>query len=99
MVPDPKPAQTPRLLDSQVRLLFARGRNAGLIVGEDATPMIEYLAEFGIAVVSSDGKTSAENCNATMKNVPPNQFTTIVKKLDELAKAAKPADGGDAEKI
>ena len=99
MVPDPKPAQTPRLLDSQIRLLFARGRNAGLIVGEDATPMIEYLGEFGIAVVTSDGKTSAENCNATMKNVPPNQFTTLVKKLDELAKAAKPADSGDAEKI
>lgn len=99
MVPDPKPTSTPRLLDSQIRLLFARGRNAGLIVGEDASPMMEFLTEFGIAVVSSDGKTSTENCNATMKNIPPNQFTTVVKKLDELAKAAKPADSGDAEKI
>lgn len=95
----PRPANTPRLLDSQVRLLFARGRNAGLIVGEDATPMLEYLGEFGISVVISDGKTSTENCNASMKNVPPNQFTALVKKLDELAKAAKPDGGGDAEKI
>ncbi len=95
MVPDPKPNSTPRLLDSQVRLLFARGRNAQLIVGEDAGPMLEYLAEFGIAVVQSDGKTSAENCNATMKNVPPNRFTELVKKLDEMAKAAKPAESGE----
>lgn len=70
----PKPAQTPRLLDSQVRLLFARGRNCGLIVSDDATPMLEYLAEFGIASVVSDGKTSTENCTATFKTIPPNRF-------------------------
>lgn len=95
----PKPAQTPRLLDSQVRLLFARGRNCGLIVGEDASPMLEYLAEFGIASIVSDGKTSTENCTATFKTVPPNRFTELVKKMDELAKASKPAESGETERI
>lgn len=95
----PKPANTPKLLDSQIRMAFARSRNAGLIVGEDAAPMMEWLTStYGIAEVVSDGKKSTELCHAMIKMVPPAQFTAMIKKLDELAKGAKP-DGEVAEPI
>jgi Mitochondrial genome maintenance MGM101 len=95
----PKPANTPKLLDSQIRMLFARGRSCGLVVGEDAAPMIEWLtANYGIAEVMSDGKKSTEICHAMFKMVPPVRFTALLKQLDELIKGAK-SDEGAAEVI
>ena len=96
--PPANQGRTPLLLDSQVRMLFARARSAALVVGEDASPMIDYLSDFlGAPAILSDGKTSTENLAANFKMVPPNRFVELVKKLDELAKGARPEGG--VEKI
>lgn len=96
----PKPSTAPKLLDSQIRLIFARGRNAGLVVGEDASPLIEYLAtNYGVPEVQSDGKKSTELCHAQLKSLPPSKVTELCKKLDELAKGQRADEGQPVESI
>jgi Mitochondrial genome maintenance MGM101 len=78
---------TMKILPAQERMIFARLRNAQLLVGEDAVPAMEWLnAEMGIEVIQDDGKTSAENLAAMIKTIPASRVTECAKTLDRVAK-------------
>lgn len=82
----PKPATGGmKILPAQERMIFARMRTANLLVGDDGVPAMEWLMnEMGIELIQDDGKTSAENLAAMIKEIPGNRVTECAKKLDAL---------------
>jgi hypothetical protein len=93
-----KAPAAPKLLDSQVRMAFAQARQAGLVVGENADPLMEILeTEFKVARVVSDGKKSTELCHAMLKSLPGNLFTGLLKRMKE--QTAQPAATEQPENI
>jgi hypothetical protein len=94
-----KAPTVPKLLDLQVRMAFAQARQAGLVVGENADPLMEILeTEFKVARVVSDGKKSTELCHAMLKSLPGNLFTGLLKRMKEQA-AQGAQDGNTPENI
>ena len=83
--PQPKPAGGMKILPAQERMIFARMRTAGLLVGEDGVPAMEWLMnEMGIELIQDDHKTSAENLAAMIKEIPGVRVTECAKKLDGM---------------
>ena len=82
----PKPATGGmKILPAQERMIFARMRTAQLLVGDDGVPAMEWLMnEMGIELIQDDGKTSAENLAAMIKEIPGARVTECAKKLDAL---------------
>lgn len=87
--PTPPKAGGMKILPAQERMIFARMRTATLLVGDDGLPAMEWLMnEMGIELIQDDGKTSAENLAAMIKEIPGARVTECAKKLDAMKGAA-----------
>lgn len=94
--PDPTPMRG-GLLPQQERAIWARARDAGLVVKDDANGLLTLLERGKYStIVPVAGKTSAENCAALFKGIAGIKLAALLKQID----ASKVAQGeNDVERI
>ncbi|HVA82342.1 MAG TPA: hypothetical protein VNF29_15550 [Candidatus Binataceae bacterium] len=90
------PKSGPRIMNASAQQLITRARNCGLIVGDDATPLFQWLVTRELEVIVEGDMTET-----IIRSVPPSKFALTIAALDQYAKQAKaaPPEEGAVEAI
>jgi len=83
-------------MKASAQQLITRARNCGLIVGDDATPLFQWLVTRELEVIVEGDMTET-----IIRSVPPSKFALTIAALDQYAKQAKaaPPEEGAVEAI